>query len=190
MRIAGLAGQVMQKLGVVPQQIAGGDIYSALERGTIDAAEWVGPYDDEKLGFYKVAPYYYYPAWWEGSTTLQAFINIAKWEELPKTYKAAVEAACADANQRMIARYDTQNPAALRRLAAAGAQLRPFSVELLEASFKASEEVYADLTAKNPEFKKLYDSVVAYRSEATFWFQFAEGFFDRFMFALNQRKAI
>jgi len=190
MRIAGLAGQVMQKLGVVPQQIAGGDIYSALERGTIDAAEWVGPYDDEKLGFYKVAPYYYYPAWWEGSTTLQAFINIAKWEELPKTYKAAVEAACAEANQQMIARYDTQNPAALRRLAAAGAQLRPFSVELLEASFKASEEVYADLTAKNAEFKKLYDSVVAYRSEATFWFQFAEGFFDRFMFALNQRKAI
>ena len=90
MRIAGLAGQVMAKLGVVPQQIAGGDIYPALEKGTIDAAEWVGPYDDEKLGFQKVAQYYYYPGWWEGGTTQHFMFNIAKWDELPKTYKAIV----------------------------------------------------------------------------------------------------
>ena len=89
-RIAGLAGQVMRKLGVVPQQLAGGDIYPALERGTIDAAEWIGPYDDEKLGFYKVAPYYYYPGWWEGGPSLHGFINLAKWNELPKSYQAAV----------------------------------------------------------------------------------------------------
>ncbi len=95
MRIGGFAGQVLQKVGVVPQQIAGGDIYPALEKGTIDAAEWVGPYDDEKLGFFKVAPYYYYPGFWEGGPALHVFINKAKWDELPASYKAAVEAAAA-----------------------------------------------------------------------------------------------
>jgi TRAP-type mannitol/chloroaromatic compound transport system substrate-binding protein len=84
MRIGGFAGKVVEKLGVVPQQIAGGDIYPALEKGTIDAAEWVGPYDDEKLGFQKVAPYYYYPGWWEGGPTLHTLVNLAKWNELPK----------------------------------------------------------------------------------------------------------
>ena len=126
MRIAGLAGQVMRKVGVVPQQLAGGDIYPALERGTIDAAEWIGPYDDEKLGFYKVAPYYYYPGWWEGGPSLHGFINLAKWNELPKSYQSAVINAANYATTWMQARYDIQNPAALKRLVAAGAQLRPF----------------------------------------------------------------
>ena len=127
MRIGGFAGAVMAKLGVVAQQIAGGDIYPALEKGTIDAAEWVGPYDDEKLGFYKVAKYYYYPGWWEGGAMLHFLINIEKWNALPKTYQAIVTAAAAYANVSMQARYDAQNPAALRRLVAGGAQLRPFS---------------------------------------------------------------
>jgi len=85
MRIAGLAGNVMAKLGVVPQQLAGGDIYPALEKGTVDAAEWVGPYDDEKLGFQKVAPFYYYPGWWEGGTTQHFMFNIPKWESCRRT---------------------------------------------------------------------------------------------------------
>src|SRR6516162_8464614 len=93
MRIGGWAGQTLQKLGVVPQQIAGGDIYPALEKGTIDAAEWVGPYDDEKLGFYMIAKYYYYPGWWEGGTALHFLINQAKWNEVPKNYQAIVIAA-------------------------------------------------------------------------------------------------
>ena len=82
----GIAGQVLQKVGVVPQQLAGGDIYPALEKGTIDAAEWVGPYDDEKLGFYKVAKYYYYPGWWEGTAQLSAYVNLNHWNKLPKHY--------------------------------------------------------------------------------------------------------
>src|SRR3712207_6792618 len=82
-RIAGLAGEVFAKLGAVPQQIPGGDIYPALERGTIDAAEWVGPYDDEKLGFAKVAPFYYYPGFWEGGPAIHFFFNSAKFKELP-----------------------------------------------------------------------------------------------------------
>src|SRR5438874_5871614 len=97
-RIAGIAGQVCNKLGAVAQQIAGGDIYPALEKGTIDAAEWVGPYDDEKLGFQKVAQYYYYPGWWEGGAMLHNFINIAKWNSLPKHYQAIVHQASHVAN--------------------------------------------------------------------------------------------
>src|SRR3954468_22803398 len=139
-RIGGFAGQVLQKLGTVPQQLAGGDIYPALEKGTIDAAEWVGPYDDEKLGFNKVAQFYYYPGWWEGGPTVHNFINLAKWNELPKSYQAAIVNASAYANSWMTARYDTHNPAALRRLVAAGAQLRPFSSEIMEACLKATNE--------------------------------------------------
>src|SRR5437879_7964019 len=117
-RIGGIAGQVLQKVGVVPQQLAGGDIYPALEKGTIDGAEWVGPYDDEKLGFNKVAGYYYYPGWWEGGPITSMLINEKKWNELPKSYQAALRAACSEACVWMPAKYDTQNPEALRRLVA------------------------------------------------------------------------
>src|SRR6266700_3728721 len=145
MRIGGSAGVVMQKLGLVPQQIAGGDIYPALEKGTIDAAEWVGPYDDEKLGLYKVAKFYYYPGWWEGGPMLKVLVNDKKWAELPKPYQAALQAACGEAATWMPAKYDAQNPPALRRLVAAGAQLRPFPRAVLEAAEKASYEVYAEM---------------------------------------------
>jgi TRAP-type mannitol/chloroaromatic compound transport system substrate-binding protein len=186
-RIAGIAGQVMQKLGAVPQQLAGGDIYPALERGTIDAAEWVGPYDDEKLGFNKVAPFYYYPGWWEGGPLFHVFINKAKWEELPKTYKAVIQSAAAHANVDAQARYDARNPAALRRLVGAGAQLRPYSQEIMEAAFKAANEIYDDLSSKNPEWKKMYDSLRAFRGEQYLWFQVAEYTFDNFMIRARAR---
>ena len=140
MRIGGIAGQVLQKVGVVPQQLAGGDIYPALEKGTIDAAEWVGPYDDEKLGFAKVAKYYYYPGFWEGGPTVHSFINLEKWNALPKNYQAILTNACANANTWMNARYDMQNPTALKRLVAGGTQLRPFTNEVLEACLKSTNE--------------------------------------------------
>src|ERR1035438_3500222 len=140
MRIGGWAGKTLQKLGAIPQQIAGGDIYPALEKGTIDAAEWVGPYDDEKLGFYKVAKYYYYPGFWEGGTAAHAFVNLEKWNSLPKNYQAVLASACAQANSWMAARYDRQNPAALKRLVAGATQLRPFTPEVLEACLKATNE--------------------------------------------------
>jgi TRAP-type mannitol/chloroaromatic compound transport system substrate-binding protein len=165
MRIGGIAGQVLQKLGVVPQQIGGGDIYPALEKGTIDGAEWVGPYDDEKLGFAKVAPYYYYPGFWEGGPTVHAFINLEKWNALPKAYQAALTAACTYANNWMAAKYDVVNPPALKRLVGAGTQLRPFSQEILEACLKASNELYAEISAKNPDFKKAIDSMAAFRGD-------------------------
>ena len=139
MRIGGFPGRVLQKLGAVPQQIAAGDIYPALEKGTIDAAEWVGPYDDEKLGFYKVAPYYYYPGWWEGGSMLMAFVNQDKWNALPKHYQAILEQAGHYANNWMMAKYDQSNPQALRRLLANGTKLHAFSPPIMEASLEGGE---------------------------------------------------
>ncbi len=159
MRISGFAGKVLTRLGLVPQQIAGGDIYPALEKGTIDAVEWVGPYDDDKLGFHKVAPYYYYPGFWEGGPAIHLFINQGKWKELPKHYKAVIESAAAHAGTDMLAKYDARNPAALRRLVGNGAQLRPFPQDMMEASLKAATELYDEIASSNPDFKKMYTSL-------------------------------
>jgi TRAP-type mannitol/chloroaromatic compound transport system substrate-binding protein len=179
--IGGFAGRTIQKLGGVPQQIAGGDIYPALEKGTIDAAEWVGPYDDEKLGFHKVAKYYYYPGWWEGGTAAHFLFNSAKWAELPKNYQEIVRAAAAYANTAMTAKYDARNPAAIKRLISAGAELKPFSQTIMEASHKYANEVYAETSAANPDFKKVWDSITAFRAEEYLWWQVAEYTFDTFM---------
>ncbi len=186
-RIGGWAGKTLQKLGVVPQQIAGGDIYPALEKGTIDAAEWVGPYDDEKLGFHKVAPYYYYPGWWEGGTALHFLINQAKWNELPKNYQAIVIAAAGFANVEMTGRYDARNPAALKRLIAAGTQLRPFPQPVMEACLKASNEVNAETAAANADYKKVLDSMQAFRNDEVLWWQVAEYTYDGFMIRTRTR---
>ncbi len=183
MRIPGFQGQVMARLGVIPQQIAGGDIYPALEKGTIDAAEWVGPYDDEKLGFYKVAPYYYYPGWWEGSAQVSFFINKQQWESLPKVYQAAFRIAATDAHNWMLAKYDAQNPAALKRLIAQGAQLKAFSQDLMKAAYKAARELMSEEAAKNPRFKKVHDAYWSFRNDEISWFQVAEFNFDYFVIA-------
>ena len=181
MRIGGWAGKTLSKLGTVPQQIAGGDIYPALEKGTIDATEWVGPYDDEKLGFYKIAKYYYYPGWWEGGTANHFMINLQKWNELPKNYQAIFTAASGFTNIQQTGRYDARNPAALKRLAAAGTHLRPFSQAIMEACLKASQEVNAETSAANPDYKKVWESIVAFRNDAYLWWQVAEFGYDNFM---------
>jgi TRAP-type mannitol/chloroaromatic compound transport system substrate-binding protein len=186
MRIGGTGGLPLTKLGVVPQQIAGGDIYPALEKGTVDAAEWVGPYDDEKLGFAKVAKYYYYPGWWEGGPELDLLVNIKSWESLPAEYKAILEAACAEANVWMVAKYDALNPDALKRLLASGVKLQPFSNEIMAACYKASTEVYDEFATKNPKFKKVYDSWKKFRNEQNQWFAVAESRFDNFMIAAER----
>jgi TRAP-type mannitol/chloroaromatic compound transport system substrate-binding protein len=186
-RIAGFAGQIFARMGAVPQVVAGGDIYPSLEKGTIDAAEWVGPYDDEKLGFYKVAKYYYYPGWWEGGAMLHNFINLDKWNALPKSYQAIVKAASAEAHNWMTAKYDAVNPAAIKRLVASGAELRPFPQAVMEAAYKATTETYAEVSAKNAEFKKVHDSMVAFRGDEYLWWQVAELSFDAFMVRMRQR---
>jgi TRAP-type mannitol/chloroaromatic compound transport system substrate-binding protein len=187
MRVGGFAGTILSKLGLVPQQLAAGDIYPALEKGTLEACEWVGPYDDEKLGFYKVARYYYYPGWWEGCGQAHNLINLAKWNELPKSYQSAIQTASGDAWEWVIGKYDYANPAALKRLLAQGVQLRAFPQDVMEASYKAALEIYADLSNTNPMFKKLYDSLVAYRGDSLVWFQVAELSFDSFMMRMRTR---
>lgn len=188
MRIGGLAGQVIAKLGAVPQQIAAGDIYPALERGTIDAAEWVGPYDDEKLGFSRVAPYYYYPGWWEGASAIFLFINKDKWEALSATDKAIFTAAAFQANTMTITKYDDVNPGAIKRLIGTGTQLRSFSPEILDACAKAATELYAEIGAKNPMFKKLHDSAMSYRNEQLLWQQVAEFSYDAYQIRSRTRR--
>jgi TRAP-type mannitol/chloroaromatic compound transport system substrate-binding protein len=187
MRIGGWAGKTLEKLGVVPQQIAGGDIYPALEKGTIDAAEWVGPYDDEKLGFYKIAPYYYYPGWWEGGTANHFLINQEKWNALPKNYQAIVASAAGFCNVEQLGRYDARNPAALKRLVAGGAQLRPFSTAIMEACLKASNEVNAETSAANADYKKIWESIVPFRNDEYLWWQVAEFTYDGFMIRTRTR---
>lgn len=187
MRIGGFAGKILGKLGVAPQQIAGGDIYAALEKGTIDATEWVGPYDDQKLGFNKVAKYYYYPGWWEGGAALHAFTNLDKHNELPEHYKAILADASYYANASMLARYDMKNPTALKELVADGAVLRPFNQDVLDACYAAAQEVYQEVTAANPAFKKIYDSQLAYAKDAYLWQQLSEYTFDTYMM-IQQRS--
>ncbi|MBI4195490.1 MAG: TRAP transporter substrate-binding protein [Betaproteobacteria bacterium] len=184
-RIGGLGGQVLAKLGVVPQQIGGPDIYPALEKGTIDGAEWVGPYDDEKLGFHKVARFYYYPGWWEGSAQLSICVNLKQWQALPGSYQQAIEVASAEANVQMTAKYDAGNTAALRRLVAGGAQLRAFPRPVLEACHKAALELYSELAAKSPDFRKIYASWSAFRAEQYLWFRVAENSFDNFVYSVK-----
>jgi len=181
MRIGGFAGQVLTKLGVVPQQIAGGEIYSSLEKGTIDAAEWMGPYDDEKLGFNKVAKFYYYPGWWEGGPALHLFTNIAAWQALPKDYQAILEAACAEANTWMMAKYDAQNPAALKKLVATGTQFKAFPRDVMDACYKSATELYVETSAKNAKFKTVLDSVIPFRNDSIRWMRFCENTYDDYM---------
>jgi TRAP-type mannitol/chloroaromatic compound transport system substrate-binding protein len=190
MRIGGFGGKVIAKVGVVPQQIAGGDIYPSLEKGTIDAAEWVGPYDDEKLGFYKVAKFYYYPGWWEGGAMLHTMINTAKWAELPPAYQSIVKTAAQAANCDMMAKYDARNPTALKTLVGGGAVLRPYPQDVMEAAFNAAKDTYTEIAGTNAAFKKVHDAMMAYRADAFLWQQVSENTFDTFMMGQQRKKML
>ncbi len=180
-RIGGFGGKIIERIGGVPQNIPGGEIYQALEKGTIDAAEWVGPYDDLKLGFNKIAPNYYYPGWWEGGPQLDFFIGTKAWEALTPEYKAIVEMAASHVHVEMLAKYDYRNPAALKTLVGSGTKLFRFPKDMMESSFKAAGDVYAELNTSNPAWKKIYADFSAYRRDANLWFRFTEAGFDDFM---------
>jgi TRAP-type mannitol/chloroaromatic compound transport system substrate-binding protein len=188
-RIGGLGGQVFAKVGVSPTQIAGGDIYPSLERGVIDAAEWVGPYDDEKLGFARVAPYYYTPGFWEGSSRNYFLISKQAWAALPDDYKNILKVACAEQVAAMTAHFDYANPAALRRLVAAGTQLRAFPREVLQALWTSAHEVYDEISARDPRFKKTWDNYRAFRDEQFSWFRVLETPYDSFVQQASARRS-
>ena len=181
MRMGGFAGRVFERMGGVPQALPGGEIYQALEKGTIDAAEWVGPYDDQKLGFNKVAPNYYYPAWFEGGPQVDFYINTQAFDALTPEYKAIVEAASAIAHVDMLAKYDARNPPALRQLVAGGTKLFRFPKDVLDVAFKESMAIYAELSAKNANWKKVYDDFAVFRKDKNLWLRFAEAGFDDYM---------
>lgn len=187
-RVGGLAGMALAKLGVVPQQLAPGDLYQALEKGVLDAAEFVGPHDDEKLGLHKVAKYYYYPGWWEGTATLNFFVNQKAWDSLPKSYQAAIRTATAEANQWCTAKYDTSNPLALMRLVQGGAQLRSFSRPVLDASYKATHELFEELSAQSPAFKKMFVEWSKFRDTQTTWQLYCDLPFDSYMASARRKK--
>jgi TRAP-type mannitol/chloroaromatic compound transport system substrate-binding protein len=181
MRIGGFGGKVLERLGSVPLNIPGGEIYQALEKGTIDAAEWIGPYDDQKLGFNKVAPHYYYPGWWEGGSQLDLYVNQKAYDALTPEFKGMVDIASAAAHVDMQAKYDARNPVALKQLVGAGARLRPFPADVMNAAFKESIKLYAELSDSNPAWAKVYADYAKFRGEQNLWFRFTEATFDRFM---------
>jgi TRAP-type mannitol/chloroaromatic compound transport system substrate-binding protein len=187
-RIGGLGGQVLAKLGVVPQQIAPGDVYPALERGTLDAAEFIGPYDDEKLGLAKIAKYYYVPGWWEGGVSGHLLINKEKWEALPKSFQRALTVATQALCCEQIAQYDARNAAALRRILSQGAELRTFPRDSIEAAYKASFELYAEMGQTHPNWNKVYEPWLAFRQEALTWFRVSEATYDGFVNLMGNRR--
>jgi len=180
-RTGGFGGVLMEKIGAIPQNIPGGEIYQSLEKGTIDSAEWIGPYDDEKLGFNKVAPFYAYPGFWEGGPQLDFYVNTKAYEGLSAEYKAMIDSATAYAHVEMQARYDARNPAALKKLVAGGTKLFRFPKDVMDAAFKEAMAVYSDLSAKNPAWKKIYEDFSAFRRDQNLWFRFTEAGFDNFM---------
>lgn len=180
-RIGGFGGRIIAAIGGVPQNIPGGEIYQSLEKGTIDAAEWVGPYDDEKLGFFKVAPFYAYPGWWEGGPQLDFYVNTAAYGRLTPEYKAILESACVESGTNMMAKYDARNPAALKRLVGGGAKLFRFPKDMMDGAFKASNDIYNDLSNTNPAWKKIYSDLSNFRRDSNLWFRFTEAGFDDFM---------
>lgn len=185
MRIGGFGGKVLEAIGGVPQNIPGGEIYQALEKGTIDATEWVGPYDDLKLGFYKVAKNYLFPAWWEGGPQLTFYINQKAWDALPADLKAVVKAAASYAHVDMQAKYDGRNPRALKQLVANGVKLARMPKDIMDAAFKASQQIYSDLSASNPNWKKVYADWSKFRADEVEWFGLAEDLYSSF---ISQQK--
>ncbi len=182
MRIPGLGGEVMARLGAVVQVLAGGDIFPALERGAIDATEWVGPYDDEKLGFHKVAKFYYYPGWWEPGPNLSFYVNRDAWEKLPVEYREILKTACSEAATSMQARYDAWNPAALGRIIESGVELRPFSEEIMNAAAAASREILDEQATKDPVYAKIYEAWKQARKASFRWFGTAEQIYQDYVY--------
>lgn len=188
MRIGGFGGMVMSRMGVTAQQIPGGEIYQAMEKGTIDAAEFVGPYDDEKLGLDKVAKYYYAPGWWEGSAQMTALINTKAWAALPRSYQMAIEVAAHEAYTSMLSRYDAKNPAAIRSLVSKGVQLRWFPKDVMDTAYKHANQLFDEISDKNEDFKKIYSSWKKFRDDQNTWYRVADHYLDTYTINMLSRK--
>lgn len=177
-RVGGLGGPILARLGMEPSSLGHADVYAAMENGTLDAAEFLCPHDDEKLGFVRAAKFNHYPCWWESGGMVHLVANLDRWNELPKSYQSILTRACDAANTWMLAKYDALNPAALKRLIAAGAILKPFPQPVLEACHKATVEHHAELAARDPNFRRALESAKSFRKEQAPWWQVAEYAYD------------
>lgn len=180
-RIVGLGGPVLERTGAVPYKMGHADVIPALESNALDAAEFVGPQDDEKLGLVKVARFNHYPCWWESAGIIHLIINLERWQALPKAYQHILARACDASNMWTLARYDYLSPGALRRLAAEGMVLKPFPPAVMEACHKAATDCLAEIAGRSPGFKKALDSTQAFRNEHLAWEQVSDHAFDAFM---------
>ncbi len=183
MRIPGLGGKVIAKAGGNAVLVAGGEIYTNLDRGVIDATEWVGPYHDLKMGFYKAAKYYYYPGWHEPGTALEAIVNKKAWDSLPKDLQAIVDAAAYKSNMWMISEFESKNNAALVELIEKHhVKLRQFPEEVLKSLKKLSKEVLNDLAAKDPMSKKVYEHFLKFQKNIYAWNKLTEEQYQKFKY--------
>ncbi len=164
------------------QLLAAGDIYTALERGALDATEWSGPYDDERLGFYKVATNYYFPGWWEPAPGLSFYINRDQWGKLPSDYQAALAAAAAEANIDMLAEYDFKNPVALNKLLSYGVQLRPFARDIMLEAERISLDLMATAAGNDAGYRKVYDDYTKMQAISNRWMSTSEHTYASFVF--------
>jgi TRAP-type mannitol/chloroaromatic compound transport system substrate-binding protein len=182
MRIPGIGGEVMSAMGVTVTLMAGGEIYQSLERGAIDAAEWVGPYDDVKLGFHEIADFYHYPGWWEPGPNVSFMVNRQAWDNLPSLYQQAFETAAAEANLRVLSRYDARNQGALKEVIEAGVRLERFPTEFMREAERVATDLIETQAASSPQYRKVYDSFLKWREDSFRWFGTAEHAFASFAF--------
>ncbi|MEO1386817.1 MAG: TRAP transporter substrate-binding protein DctP [Cyanobacteria bacterium J06634_6] len=185
MRIPGLGGKVMKRLGVDVQVLSADEIAPALLAGTIDAAEWNNPYDDDKIGITKAAPYYYYPGWWEPGATYELQINQAQWDALPIAYKEALKAAAAEINTTMPAEYNAKNGNSLKRLKQGGTQIVPFNQAILTAAYTETTRLYEEYANSSADFRRLYHQWKAFRAQVYSWNRINELSFDQFVMAAD-----
>lgn len=169
MRIPGLGGEVMQRLGVNTQTLPGGEIFQALSTGAIDATEWVGPYDDQKLGLNDAAEFYYTPGWWEPGPALDGVVSLSAWERLSPEFQEIFKTACYMANVNMLAKYDARNGVALNEMIEGGTQLRTYSDEILQAASDAADELYEETAANNATFNEIYGPWREFRDQVRGW---------------------
>jgi TRAP-type mannitol/chloroaromatic compound transport system substrate-binding protein len=186
-RISGLGGPVFAKIGAVPVDMPHVDVVAALESNTIDGAEFLSPHDDERLGLAAVARYNYGPCWWESAGMVHVVVNLEKWNGLPSAYRAVLGRACDAAGRYMLGKYDAVNPPAVKRLTAAGVQLKPFPQPVMEACYRATLEHLAEIAAKDAAFKRALESATAFRKTCLQWLHASDHAIDSFQIAMHGR---
>lgn len=174
MRAPGLGGEVLSELGVSVQLIAAGEVFQALDRGALDATEFVGPHDDLKLGFDEVATHYYYPGWWEPSSAASFYINRESWDSLPEPYQRAVQYACDSVNVEMLARYDANNAEAFQQIREGATSVQPFPEDVIARAYTVTQRLLEEKAEANAAFRRIYEDWLSFRDLTSRWFATAE----------------